>query len=119
MVWNGIEKRRFVRANLPCKIIVYTPTEHIIITHTENIGAGGVRVILDECLNISSIVGLEIFLDDEPIKCESRIVWVIEKETSNIAKDRRWDTGVEFYKIDEEDRNIVNNFVEGVVANEK
>ena len=119
MVWEGVEKRYFVRANLPCRIIVHTPTENIIITHTENIGAGGIMVILDERLTISSSVDLEIFLDDEPIKCEARIVWVIEKETSDTAKDMRWDTGVEFYKIDKEDCNIINNFVEGVVANEK
>ncbi len=119
MVWDGKEKRRFVRANLPCKIIIYTPREHTIITHTENIGAGGVRVILDEDLNISSVVGLEIFLYDEPIECEGRIVWTIEKEESETPGIGRYDTGIEFYKISDKDRDVINNFVEGMVTDQK
>ena len=78
MDWEGIEKRRFVRANFPCKIAIYTPAQHILASHTENIGAGGVRVILEEKLEIASNVGLEIYLEKEPIVCEGKIVWVVE-----------------------------------------
>jgi len=116
MVWDGKEKRRFVRANLPCKIIIYTPKEHIIITHTENIGAGGVRVIIDENLSISSVVGLEIFLDDKPIECEGRVVWVIDKKEAELATTNRYDTGIEFYKISDNDRGVINNFVESMIS---
>ncbi len=117
MVWNGIEKRRFVRANFPCKIIISTPDKHTIVTHTENIGAGGVRVIIDEKLEVSSIVGLEISLDNEQITSQSRIVWAIETENSSSQNKPLYDTGIEFYQIDEEDRKIINNFVE-VIAPE-
>ena len=119
MVWDGTEKRRFIRANLPCKIIIYTPTEHIIITHTENIGAGGVRVIIDENLSISSVVGLEIFLNEGPIRCEARIVWAVGKEKAGPSGPNRYDTGIEFYKIEDRDRNVINNFVEAMIADEK
>ena len=38
MGWDEREKRSFVRANFPCKIIIYTiGREHIIVAHTENI----------------------------------------------------------------------------------
>jgi c-di-GMP-binding flagellar brake protein YcgR len=116
MVWNGIEKRRFVRANFPCKIVISTPAQHTIVTHTENIGAGGIRVIIDEKLEISSMVGLEIHLNNERIKSQSRIVWVIETQKSSPDKNVRYDTGIEFYQINDEDRKIINNFVEAITS---
>jgi c-di-GMP-binding flagellar brake protein YcgR len=118
MIWNGIEKRRFVRANFPCKIAISTPTKHTIITHTENIGAGGVRVIIDEELDISLMVGLEIHLNNEMIKSEARIVWAIEAKKTSADEKLHYDTGIEFYKIDEEDRKIINNFVEAITPKE-
>jgi c-di-GMP-binding flagellar brake protein YcgR len=114
MIWDGIERRRFVRANFPCKIIVYAPKEHAIPTHTENIGAGGVRVIIDEKIEIHSIVGLEIFLTKEPIVCKGRVVWVVEKKIKESFP--LYDMGIEFWEIKEEDRLIIKNFVESVIS---
>jgi len=116
MVWNGIEKRRFVRANFPCKIVIYTPARHTIVTHTENIGAGGLRVIIDEKLDISSLVDLEIRLNNEPIKSKGRVVWVIKTTDSSSSQPTRYDTGIEFYQIDEADREVINNFVETITS---
>lgn len=117
MNWNGREKRSFVRANFPCKIIIYTVgKEHIIVSHTENIGAGGVRVIIEECLDISSQVGLELFLGGAQIICKGRIVWVVERSGSNNVEANVWDTGIEFRKISERDRKIVDSFVKTIVS---
>ena len=112
MVWKGIEKRRFIRANFPCKIVISTPSQHVIVTHTENIGAGGIRVIIDEKLDISSMVGLDIHLSNDLIKSKARIVWVVEAGDSSHDRPLRYDTGIEFYEINEDDRKIINNFVE-------
>jgi len=117
MGWNGREKRSFVRANFPCKIIIYTPEEeHTIVAHTENIGAGGVRVIIEECLDISSQVGLELFLGGAQIICKGRIVWVLERSGSNNVESNVWDTGIEFREISERDRKIVNSFVKTIIS---
>jgi len=112
MVWNGMEKRRFIRANFPCKIVISTPSQHTIVTNTENIGGGGIRVIIDEKLDISSMVGLDIHLDKDLIKSKARIVWVVKVEDSSLDKPPRYDTGIEFYEMNEDDRKIINNFVE-------
>ena len=119
MNWEGIEKRRFVRANFPCKIVIYTPTQHILASHTENIGAGGVRVIIEQKLEISSNVGLEIYLEKEPITCKGKIVWVVEKVNPISKKSFLFDTGLEFIDIKEDDRLVINNLVETIVSNEK
>jgi len=124
-----LEKRRFVRANFACKIIIrsvrgnpsradaaaraangiHTPKERVIITCTENIGAGGIRVIINEKIDIASMVGLEIYLNDELIACGGKIVWVVE-----VGKN--FDTGIEFHQIDEEDRRVIDNFVRAIVS---
>jgi len=119
MAWDGVEKRNFIRANFPCKIIIYTPSEHVLISHTENIGAGGVRVIIEESLDISSIVGLEVFLSGTQIICKGRIVWVVKKVDSDDNEANIWDTGVEFYEIAERDRKVVENFVDAAIADQK
>lgn len=117
MSWNGREKRSFVRANFPCKIIIYTlGKEHTIVAHTENIGAGGVRVIIGECLNISSQVGLELFLGGAQIICKGRIVWVVERSGSSNVEVNVWDTGIEFREISARDRKIVDSFVKTIIS---
>ncbi len=116
MAWNGEEKRNFIRANFPCKILIYTPSEHTLISHTENIGAGGVRVIIEESLDISSLVGLEIFLSGAQIICKGRIVWVVGKSGSKKAEGNIWDTGIEFYEISDRDRKIIEKFVNTVIS---
>lgn len=117
MGWDEREKRSFVRANFPCKIIIYTiGREHIIVAHTENIGAGGVRVIIEECLDISSQVGLELFLGGAQIICKGRIVWVVERSGSSNVEANVWDTGIEFREISERDRKVVDSFVKTIVS---
>ena len=119
MSWNGKEKRRFVRAKFPCKIIVNTPEEYTIVSHTEDIGTGGIRVIIPDKLNISSIVGFEIFLKNGGIKGKGRVVWVVNKGNSLFGDGIVFDTGVEFIEISEEDRRVVDNFVESVISSKK
>ena len=111
MKWSGAERRRFVRARYPCKISISPPQEHTIFTHTEDIGAGGVRVIIEERLEVSSLIGLEIHLQEKPITCKGRVVWVVEKKSHYQDGFVFFDTGIEFYKINEEDRETINNFI--------
>ncbi len=113
MKYSGREKRRFKRANFACKIYILTVPLHTIECRTENIGAGGVRVIIDEELPVSSLVGIELYLSQEPIKSRGRIVWVVEKKVS-YQKDK-FDTGIEFHQISETDRKTIDIFVKSLV----
>jgi len=101
------ERRRFIRVNCPCKVLLHNP-ERVIGTQTENISAGGVRVILREPIKEQEIVGLEIFLTAEPVKCRGRVVWVIEYKST-------FDTGIEFYEIGDQDRAFVAEFISRLV----
>jgi len=112
---NNFEKRRFIRADFPCRIIVKTPKERVIMSHTENIGAGGVRVILGEELNISLVADLEIYLDNDPLKCKGRVVWIVGKINPVTGKSSMFDTGIEFYQISPENQEIVSNLVKAII----
>ncbi len=116
MKWNGSEKRRFIRAEYPCKIILVTPSEHTIITHTENIGAGGVRVVIDEKLDILSTLLIELYITAVPLVARGRVVWVVDTPVEAIDETERYDTGIEFYEIKDQDRRAINDLVEELVA---
>ncbi len=115
MIWDGMEKRRFVRANIPCKIIIYSPAEHTITTQTENIGVGGLRVIIKEKLEITSISSLELFLNDKLITCRGRVVWALKNLPSS-RDANMYDTGFEFCDINQDDRESVSEFVESIIS---
>ncbi len=114
MDWGGREKRRFVRAHFPCRVTVHTPEEHVINTHTENIGAGGLKLVIAEKLEVGVLVGLEIYLDSETITCQGRIVWVVEGKPIP-DKPVFYDSGIEFYQIDENDQKVIAAFVGSIV----
>lgn len=116
MTWEGLERRRFPRAKFPCKIIAHTLSEHTLVSHTENIGEGGVRVILDEKLSVHSKVGLEIYLEQEPIKCRGRIVWVIDIAHPLHQQALLFDTGIEFLDLCREDADRIKELVERLLA---
>ena len=62
-MWQGVDKRRFPRINYPCKVVVLKDGgKKGFNTHTENIGVGGICVILDKELRRFSKVGLILYL---------------------------------------------------------
>jgi len=119
MDYQGIEKRRFVRAKFPCSISIHTLHDHVITTYTENISAGGVRVVIEEKLESASTVGLEIQINKNVITCKGRIVWVVNKESPYKKGIFYYDTGIEFYEIKEDDRGIIDDAIEEILKNEK
>jgi len=118
-MYNGIEKRKFIRARFPCKILIYNFPEHSISTHTENISAGGVRVIIGERIEAGSLVGIEVHLKENKITCQGKVVWVVDKKSPYRKGILYHDTGIEFCEISDQDRNIVNVIIEKMLCVEK
>lgn len=113
-MWQGVDKRRFPRANYPCKIIIMKKGEtEKISTHTENIGVGGVCVIVNKDLDRFSEVELILILDDSypPIDCEARIIWTVKRFTPDKQMVSKIDTGIEFINLKEEDRIRIEKIV--------
>ena len=119
MVWEGQEKRRYPRARFLCRMTVISP-KRLLVSHTENIGEGGVRVILEEKLGVRTTVGLEVFVEKErPIKSKGRVVWVAESLNPIEGKPLLFDTGIEFIEMDDAARQYISKLVDSILAQEK
>jgi hypothetical protein len=108
-MWNGISRRKFPRANYPCKITVRRKDHpnSSITSQTENIGIGGICVILSNDLGIFAPVEIQLdLLDKGPaISCDGTIVWIVTKEQT-------FDTGIEFTNLKRKDADRIESIVE-------
>jgi len=122
MNWNGQERRRFPRANFPCKIVISSPPQvgappQELVSHTDNIGEGGIRVILEKRLSYSDTVGLDLYLSkDKPIKCKGRVIWSREKMNPLEGQPIMFDTGIEFTTISDSDREYIAKMVDAILS---
>lgn len=117
-MWNGINRRRFPRAYYTCLITIKKRlTSKTISTHTENIGAGGICVLLKEDLGLFQGVDVELFVSETnpPIKCGGTIVWVVKKSDPKQKGAYFFDTGIEFIDIRPEDREKISEVVEEIL----
>lgn len=120
-MWDGIDRRRFPRAQYKC--LIYIKGKNLsktISTYTENIGSGGVCVSIDEDLGLFKGVNLEIDLQNgftKNITCGGTVVWVVKKHDIAERKSDKYDTGIEFVDIDGKSKERINKIVEGRLKN--
>jgi c-di-GMP-binding flagellar brake protein YcgR len=120
-MWDGINRRKFPRANYKCFISIKKRlTDRTISTQTENIGSGGICVLLKEDLGLFQGVDVELFLngDKHPVKCGGTIVWVVKKSSPK-KSGVIYDTGIEFINIRPEDKEKVSEIVEKIIVTMK
>jgi hypothetical protein len=106
-MWQGVDNRRFPRAVYPCKIaVIKAGANEQFSTRTENIGKGGICVILRKGLEKFSPVTLTIYLEDgdPPLECDGRIVWTVKHKEI-------FDTGIEFLNIQAKDLERIERIV--------
>jgi hypothetical protein len=117
-MWNGINRRKFPRANYKCLISIKKRlTAKTISTHTENVGAGGICVLIKEDLGLFQGVDLELFLEEgkSAIKSGGTVVWVVKKSEPRQKGAYLYDTGIEFIDIRPEDREKLTEIVEEIL----
>ena len=113
------EKRQFPRAAFPCRIVIDAPMR-LLISHTENIGAEGIGVILEEKLRVDTPVGLEIFLErHKPIKCKGKVQWIEDKLNPVENKAVLFETGIVFTDIDRYDKEYIRNVINALNEQKK
>jgi len=119
MGWAGLERRRFPRAEFPCKIRV-SLERRPLESHTKNISTGGIRVFLEKKFHLNDMVQSKLFLkEDKTIRCIGRIVWVIETINPVEGKPTMFDTGIQFVDMDKEDREYVTRVVNALLSAKK
>ncbi len=122
MGWEGINRRKFPRANYKCLVTVRKKNGiQTFTTQTENIGAGGLCFILPEKLEIFSHVDLVITLVNgiPPLKCSGTVVWAVKSSDPKKAKSNCYDIGIEFVDIDKENAARVKLVIEEIIKKDK
>ncbi len=119
MAWEGLNRRKFPRANFPCLIKIIHPGEadEVILTHTENVSLGGTCVIIKKAFDLFTQVTVEIDLMDagEPILCRAKVVWSVRRKAIEESKPSFYDLGLEFLDIQSQDRSRLEKVVEHLV----
>lgn len=122
--WDGLNRRKFPRVNYPCLVIVRnddSKEKDVILTHTENIGIGGICVILKTNVKIFSPVEIELDLLDlsNHIRCEGKVVWSVRRKNDEKKKPLFYDIGIEFQGISKKDQERINDIVNRLVRKQK
>ena len=115
MLWGGIDRRSFPRAKYKCLIkIAHHGKEEVFSTYTENIGAGGICVVLGKEIDLFKTAKLTIYLAEkgEPIVCNGAIVWVIRRHPQTKSGTFEYDTGIEFIDISEDGKRKIAEMVD-------
>ena len=117
MVWDGFNKRKFPRLNLRCELILRSRSgDQLLRTQTENVGAGGICVILERPLERFSLLSLRLELDPKLpwIECQGKIVWTVASREA-ISKKERFDTGIEFVGLPPAEQELIRRYIESRV----
>ena len=118
--WEGLDRRKFPRVNYPCLVVIIdggSDTKDYILTHTENIGIGGICVILKKNVKVFSPVEIELDLLDlaNHIRCNGKVVWNIQRKADIKNKPLSYDIGIEFSSLERKEQArleaIVNRLV--------
>jgi c-di-GMP-binding flagellar brake protein YcgR len=113
-MWDGFNKRRFQRINLQCEIAIKSDdVRQPISAITENIGIGGVCVVLDKALERFDRCHVRFEIDKNLPKIEShgRVVWTVPMSDPK-SKKSLFDTGIEFVDIDPSIQSVLQDYLE-------
>ena len=113
MAWAGLDQRAFPRISARCDILIHDHIGGTIKAKTQNLGGGGVCVILNRELEKLSKVRLRLTLEEaaNPIECEGRIVWMVRSKELPTGKVS-FDTGIEFLNLKPIDHERISAYIE-------
>lgn len=123
------ERRKFPRVDVKYKIniicdgsvILGAPQDYTFHTYTENIGLGGIKVVLEKELRVGSLLKLELFIRSKktfPVLCKGMVVWV-QKANPQGTKPDLFAVGIKFLDLcgsmeAQLISDIVNSYLGGV-----
>lgn len=120
-MWDGFDNRKFPRMNLSCEIKVKCAEDGALIkSKTENIGVGGVAVVLDKSLERFSTcdVRLKVSADQDEISCEGKVMWIVPMKDMH-GRKTRYDVGIEFIDLSDDAREAIRAAIEDFSKSEQ
>jgi hypothetical protein len=110
MAWEGMDRRKFPRVMYPCMVkVLSTSPRQQILTHTENIGQGGLCVTLKDEIKIFTPVETEVDLlgIGKHICPKGKVIWNVRRESIEKTKPMFYDIGIEFTEISKRDQDYL------------
>lgn len=121
MNWSGSNRRKFPRVIYPCliKLVHEGKDPQAFLTHTENIGIGGVSVTVKKEIKLFTNVDLEIDLLDtnDHIKTQGKVVWVVRRKEAEAVKPLFYDVGIEFLTLPLKQKEHLKATIDRVIKN--
>ena len=116
MSWAGLDQRAFPRISAQCDISIRDRIGGAIKAKTQNLGVGGVCVILTCELEKLSRVHLRIILEDssQTVECDGRVVWMVRSKEPSSGKVS-FDIGIEFLNLNPKDHQAIAAFIKNRV----
>jgi c-di-GMP-binding flagellar brake protein YcgR len=109
------ERRKFVRLNTLVDVVYnkVSPAQKVEVSLTKNISKGGICLIAYDELKVSDKLDLNIYLpeDKTPVHAIGRVAWVQDFVICNIPNGKRFDVGIEFTHINEQDLEKIDKHV--------
>jgi c-di-GMP-binding flagellar brake protein YcgR len=115
-----VERRKFPRVNVRyevkiiCEgtIILGKPQGYTFHTYTEDLSQGGVRVTLEQEVQVGSLVNLELYVNNEktlPARCKGIVSWtkIIEGTSPPLFY-----TGIQFLDLESD---VGSQIIKGIV----
>ncbi len=115
-MWDGFNKRKFPRLALRCEVSILSDLSgKPVVSLTENVGIGGVCMILDSPLERFSKCRLRVDLDDDKsVECDGRVVWAVPTQAGKGGR-KQYDTGIEFTGLEPETSERLRQFIEAEI----
>ncbi|MBN3038491.1 MAG: PilZ domain-containing protein [Candidatus Omnitrophica bacterium] len=120
----GSERRKSVRIDTDIDVLYEVVSGEKLNRQSSmarNISAGGINLALNEKLLPETALRLELDLPQapHPIMTQGKIVWVKEISERFIMQktERYFSTGIKFIEMNEQDLNILQNFINHHVKN--
>ncbi len=121
MAVEGFDRRKFPRVLYPCVIKVISPggPQEAVLTHTENIGQGGLCIIIKKEIKLFTPVAMEVDLLDgsEHIFPEGKVVWNVCRKSDEEVKPLFYNIGIEFTKMSKADHDHLRENLEQLIKN--
>jgi c-di-GMP-binding flagellar brake protein YcgR len=105
------ERRKFTRYALPLQIAYVLDGENTVRrSTTKNISSLGIRFESEKSLKEGSTLELKLELPKapNPVHAQGKLVWV---KKSSLEDDAPYDIGMEFLKIEEDNKNTFLKFL--------
>lgn len=111
------DKRRFIRLEIPVEIVFIRKAGNVLKNAvSKDISSEGLRFSTDERLNPGEELELKLILTSaaNPVHAAGKVVWV-----SDASIDRKeCEVGIEFVKIEEDNKNTFLKFLCDMVYNQ-